>query len=259
MPAHLIVVFALFLSGTQLLSAEPSQTQHTIVPEQKIILGWLEQAYAANIPIQMRAKLDSGAKTSSIHGVVTDVFEKDNEQWLAFTFDWLKQRHDKSASFEKSKHVYRIEAPVVRQAKIKNHHDPSDIRWVVKLPIFIAGRCTSGEFSIANREKFNYPILLGREYLKASTLIDPSKTFTQGRVINQEAIATLASQLTPGIQGNNLKLLKQYALSHDETSRKLPQKVIRSALESCDSIGIHSAIHSPPAPQNQQEKKRMTP
>ena len=122
---------------------------------------------------RLRAKLDSGALTSSIHGTNKTIFKRDGERWLRFDFHWQKKSRDLWFG------PYTIEAPLSRKVKIKDHEDEARKRPVVYLDLAIAGECHKVEFSIVDRSGFNYPVLLGRRFLAGEVLIDPRKTFTK--------------------------------------------------------------------------------
>lgn len=165
------------LIGASSVMAQDEVVQKAI--DNRLILGWLEQSYVANMPHRLRAKLDSGAKTSSIHGRVLRLFEREGVQWLAFEFDWFEKNRRRGANQSKPKQAlsYEIQAPVVRQVRIKDHKSMSDARWVVRLPIMIAGQCRVADFNIADRTRFNYAILLGRDFLQDVALVDVRETF----------------------------------------------------------------------------------
>lgn len=135
---------------------------------ERIIAGWLEMLVLSPWQIKLKAKLDSGAKTSSIHAENIERFEQDGKAWVRFDLPVTHKR----------KTVLRtIEAPLVREVKIKRHNLPSARRSVVELSFCINGHSYSTQFTLANRGNFNYPVLLGRRFLQGNILIDPAETF----------------------------------------------------------------------------------
>ncbi|MEM8844861.1 MAG: RimK/LysX family protein, partial [Pseudomonadota bacterium] len=72
----------------------------------KIIAGWVEAVRIENLEYDIKAKLDSGAKTSSIHAADVTGFEKDGERWVKFTLK-LKDSHGND-------HELELEKPRVR-------------------------------------------------------------------------------------------------------------------------------------------------
>lgn len=137
------------------------------------ITGWLEGVHIEGIEPRLRAKLDSGALTSSIHGTNWTIFERDGERWLRFDFHWFRKSRDEWFG------PFTLEAPLVRKVLIKDHEDDSSKRPVVLLNMSLSGECNLVQFSVVDRTGFNYPVLLGRRFLAGKAIIDPRKTFTK--------------------------------------------------------------------------------
>ena len=136
------------------------------------VLGWLENAYLEPYTVKIRAKLDTGAKTSSIYAINVEPFETDGSLWVRFTLP-------KSAlKSEGSKKDIHIEKPVIRETKIKEHIGDSVSRYVVEIEFCLNGKNYVTPVTLADRSNFNYPLLLGRNILKDNFLVDPGKTFT---------------------------------------------------------------------------------
>ena len=74
----------------------------------------------------------------------------------------------------------RFELPVASKSRIKQHHiSELDERYIVKLDFCMNGQVYTADFSLDNREKFNYSVLLGRQFLKQHFIVDPAQTFTK--------------------------------------------------------------------------------
>lgn len=135
----------------------------------KETLGWLQSIRLLPHKVRMTAKLDTGAKSSVIHAVGIEAFKKNAQHWVRFTVPVEK----KTGMVE-----MKFELPVQSHSRIKQHHSERlDERYVVLLDFCIAGQVYSANFSLDNREKFNYPVLLGREFLQDYFVVDPAKTF----------------------------------------------------------------------------------
>lgn len=150
----LITVFVCLLSG------------FTTVPD---TLGWLEGAYLQPWGVRVRAKLDSGALTSSIHAEDIETYSVDGEQWVRFLFPF--------GGREGYGNGFIIDKPLLREVNIKEHDSENSVRYVIELDICISGNTFPVEFSLANRSKFNYPIILGRKALSGRYLVDPGRSF----------------------------------------------------------------------------------
>ena len=86
---------------------------------ERIIAGWLEMIVLSPWQIKLKAKLDSGAKTSSIHAENIEHFERDGKTWIRF--DLPKGSDKKSVQST-------IEVPLLREVQIKRHKMPSVTR-----------------------------------------------------------------------------------------------------------------------------------
>ena len=135
----------------------------------KVIAGWVENiSFPGQVGIT-KAKLDSGAKTSSIHAENIQNFRRNGERWVRFDLpvgEWTKKAPRK-----------RYEKKRVRKVRIKNHNGKHDRRTIVSLAICFDGRMHELEFSLADRREFIYPVLLGREFLAGVAVIDSTQTF----------------------------------------------------------------------------------
>lgn len=158
----LLVLSALLGCGSQVAwSAEAMPDV-----KEKLVMGWLETVFLQPINLRVTAKLDTGAKTSSVHAGKVERFERDGVPWVRFAF----------IAGEDKKSLL-IERPLVRTAIIKERQSRSSTRDVVKLTICKNGKYYETEFTLNDRSNFNYPILLGRSFLAEVALVDSSSTF----------------------------------------------------------------------------------
>ncbi|MDF1817263.1 MAG: RimK/LysX family protein [Immundisolibacteraceae bacterium] len=139
-----------------------------------VIAGWLERIAFPGHDFLVKAKLDTGAKTSSIYAKDITRFERKNEPWVGFTLVMEDTRN--------RVHQLIMEEPLQRNVLIKNHDGDHDDRPVVELEICFNGYLHQAEFTLADRHQFHYPVLLGRRFLGGVAVIDSSETFTtQGK------------------------------------------------------------------------------
>lgn len=140
--------------------------------ESKQIAGWVERIMMLPGEEVALAKLDTGAKTSSIHAEDIERFEQQGEAWVRYTLV-LK---------ESKTRVHRLprESRVVRKVYIKDHEKRPDARPVVELEFCMDGRRHRARFSLVDRSAFLYSVLLGREFLAGAFVVDPDATFLIG-------------------------------------------------------------------------------
>lgn len=136
----------------------------------KVIAGWVEKISFPQDNIVVKAKLDTGAATSSIHATNIKFFKKDKKRWVRFELV-LKGANDQIITTTK------LESRNLRRVKIKNHDGDHELRGVVRLDFCFDGRLRQAEFTLTDRSEYIYPVLLGREFLEEVAIVDPSEVF----------------------------------------------------------------------------------
>ena len=168
-----IITFVLALTaGANLSAAErtPLQADVEAAPKQRVIMGWLESIFIRPWNRRLTAKLDTGAKSSSLHADKIEHFTKNGEDWVRFDLGDIE---------DKKLPPITVEKPLLRTVNIKCKGDdcqPSK-RDVVLLSLCKNGKEYATEFNLVDRSNFNYPVLLGRSFLKNVALVDASETF----------------------------------------------------------------------------------
>ncbi len=152
------------------LCALISCSVHAIHQGEKLIAGWVESIVLEEGQFSLTAKLDTGARTSSIHAKDIGYFERDSKRWVRFTL--LAEEGEGTKAHE-------IEAELLRTVKIKRHKLPSMQRPVVSLGFCMNGHYYKTQFTLADRSNYLYPMLLGRRFLKGRLLVDPEVQFTR--------------------------------------------------------------------------------
>lgn len=136
-------------------------------------LGWLEHVRIVGLDIELDAKLDTGATTSSIHAVIIDKPDRDDfddEDGRNIIFKVINEDGDERT----------IDTQVVRWASIKTKKGGLVHRPVVELEFCLGGRVIKDEVTLADRAHFNYETLIGRNMLKsAGIIVDSSDIYTK--------------------------------------------------------------------------------
>lgn len=132
----------------------------------KEIIGWVEKARIMPGDALIKAKIDTGAMSSSMHCDCSSEFLRDGERWVKFSITDLD---GKQVSVEKK---------VVRTVKVKRHFGDMQKRDVVRMGICIGDQYEEAEVSLIDRSGFNYDLLIGRAYLIDKFVVDPSQQFT---------------------------------------------------------------------------------
>ncbi|BFM17292.1 hypothetical protein R50073_34750 [Maricurvus nonylphenolicus] len=129
-------------------------------------IGEVEWVTVAPEAIRQKARIDTGAQTTSIGVIKQQKFERDGDTWIAFT---IRNR-------ETGKEV-DMKRPLQRTAKIKRHNAESVERYVVMLDLQLGDLNIPTEVTLADREQFEFPVLIGRNFLDGIAVVDVSKKF----------------------------------------------------------------------------------
>ena len=143
------------------------------------ILGWVENARLPAIDIELKAKLDTGAETSSLDSRIIKKFRKDGKRWVRFAVP------DRESGEE-----FVLVRERVRTIGVVQHDGSRQTRPVVEMQLCVAGRLLDTEVSLIDRSEFIYPLLLGRSALASFALVDPGDTFLSDPECDPPAVET---------------------------------------------------------------------
>jgi len=132
----------------------------------KEIVGWVENARIYPGGIVIKAKIDTGARTSSLHGDRITTVWRSGKKWVIFTV--TNHKGDQ----------IKLERKLERIGKVKRHFGKVQKRYIVKLGICLGDVYQETDINLIDRSGMNYPLLIGRRFLKDNFVIDPSLTFT---------------------------------------------------------------------------------
>ena len=125
------------------------------------VIGSVESVVIYPQKIVYDARIDTGATTSSMDARDVVMFERDRNKWVRF---FIVDREDGKR--------YEIERPIVRTSKITRHGQKAEERQVVELTISMGNVVLVREFSLADRENFEYAVLIGRNVLQGKAVVD---------------------------------------------------------------------------------------
>ncbi|MGF1740212.1 ATP-dependent zinc protease [Vibrio profundum] len=156
--------------ATKPVVKKQSSDKLTHTPDGKVILGSQEWVYIPGLEGAYEARVDSGATTSSISAVNIVPFERDGHDWVKFNVE-----HDAATSKE-------IALPVERWVKVRQaNSDQEEKRPVVVSWVEVGKIKDKTEFTLTDRTHLQFPILLGRSFLKDVAIVDVSRKHVQGK------------------------------------------------------------------------------
>lgn len=140
----------------------------------KIIIGSEEWCSFPSLGVPaIKARVDSGAKTSSMHAFNIQKFRREGESWVSFEVHPLQNNR---------RVVIRCERPVIDKRVVKSSSGISETRYVIGATIKAGTETWDIELTLANRDSMGYRMLLGREAMSGRMLVDPSISFCLGEV-----------------------------------------------------------------------------
>jgi hypothetical protein len=141
------------------------------------IIGWREWLALPQLRIDaVKAKIDTGARSSSLHVDSIDEDVRDGITWLRFSLNTGRRGAD----------FVQCEAPAFDRRNVTDSGGHVTERWFIRTMIRLAGIEWETEINLTNRRNMLFPMLLGRTALSAQFRIDPQLSFVCGRARRRE-------------------------------------------------------------------------
>ncbi len=139
-----------------------------------VLLGWREWLALPEWGLAaIKAKVDTGARTSTLHAFYVDPFRRFGRQYIRFGVHPLQGRTDL---------VVHCEAPLVDRRLVRDSGGHCEERYVVMAAAVLGGRNWPIELTLTNRESMRFRMLLGRNAIRGWALVDPGRSFLSGRI-----------------------------------------------------------------------------
>lgn len=133
------------------------------------VTGWREMVDLPDLGlVRIPAKIDTGARTSSLHGEVIEEFTREGEKYVRFAVDWDGRRHE-------------CEAVHVDVRGVTSSNGETQMRYVIKSPLVIGTVRFRAEISLADRSDMKFPMLVGRSSLRRRFVVDSGYSWLQSR------------------------------------------------------------------------------
>jgi hypothetical protein len=129
------------------------------------VIGWVENVGVSPLNVIVKAKIDTGANSSSLHCDCINKFIRDGESWVSLMLTDVDGKQ------------FTVEKKLLRKVKVKRHFGDSQRRDVIRLGVCIGSHYEETDVSLVDRTGLNYSMLIGRKFLSGNFLVDPSATF----------------------------------------------------------------------------------
>jgi hypothetical protein len=146
-------------------------------PKIKPVIGWKEWIAlpALGVPA-IKAKIDTGARTSALHTSFLEEFEAGGLRMVRFGLHPLQRRKDIEIV---------AEAPLLERRKVKNSGGGAENRYVIQTRVVLGSAAWSIDLTLTNRDQMLFRMLLGRKAVENRFLIDAGKAYLAGRALSK--------------------------------------------------------------------------
>jgi hypothetical protein len=137
------------------------------------MLGWREWLALPALGIaQIKAKIDTGARSSALHAETIEPYHKGGENWLMFT---VQPKQKQGELF------IECHAPIKDHRMVSDSGGHKQRRYVIETQLLFGQHLIQAEITLTNRDSMRFRMLLGRTAMNKHFLIDPSASYLQGK------------------------------------------------------------------------------
>ena len=151
----------------------PTETTEPTATGAAVVLGWREWVGLPQAGLAwVKAKIDTGARSSAIHAFDLEAYEQDGTERVRFSIHpWQRSDED---------HV-ELDLPVLDRREVRSSNGQAEQRYAVALDVTLAGRTITTVMTLSNRDEMGFRMLIGREALERGFLVDSSQSYAGGR------------------------------------------------------------------------------
>lgn len=137
------------------------------------MLGWREWVALPEFGItQLKAKIDTGARSSALHTVDMEPYQLDGKNWLMFTVE-TKQKQ--------TGQLIECHAPIKDRRVVSDSGGHKQRRYVIETSLVFGQYIIQSEITLTNRDSMRFRMLLGRTAMNKVFIIDPNASYLQGK------------------------------------------------------------------------------
>jgi hypothetical protein len=142
-------------------------------PRKKKIVGWREWVRLPDLGIpRVKAKLDTGARTSALHAFKVTPFSKDGAAYVRFIVHPLQRRRTPEIS---------CVALVIDYRNVMDSGGRIEERYVIRTEVKLGKSRWPIELTLTNRDQMGFRMLIGRQALRRRYVVDPSRSYIAGK------------------------------------------------------------------------------
>jgi len=143
------------------------------VSDVRTVVGWREWIRVPPLLGEewIKAKVDTGARTSAIHAWDVEAFARDGRGWVRFRLH--PRQHDDD-------HVVDAEAPLLEEREVRSSNGDVEVRPVIETEVVLDGLAHRIELTLTKRDQMGFRMLLGRTAMGGRVLVDPGASYRLG-------------------------------------------------------------------------------
>lgn len=144
-------------------------------------IGWREWVALPDLGVdRIKAKIDTGARSSALHATDLEYFDRGGRNWVRF----VVRPNQRSAAGRRL-----AEAPLVDRRPVMSSSGTKELRPFVETTILIGGRALPIVLNLTDRRDMGFRMLLGRADIRRRFLVDPGRSYLRSRTPDRQGTA----------------------------------------------------------------------
>ncbi|MCX7097323.1 MAG: ATP-dependent zinc protease [Methylococcales bacterium] len=137
------------------------------------LLGWREWVSLPALNIdQIKAKVDTGARSSALHAFAIEPYRKGGQRWVMFAIHPIQKQSDRSIE---------CHAPIKDRRMVTDSGGHKQRRYVIETELVLGQSIITAEMTLTNRDSMLFRMLIGRTTMINRFIIDPGASYLQGK------------------------------------------------------------------------------